>query len=95
MANPMTLFHDDDQFHPSIIHDFDLLASYDQKKNFIEKVFEEERILCHCFIGVESERGRFVCFLHKVYREKLEFMIQGLKGKMAFREFNKYRKWMK
>ena len=66
-----------------------------RKKKFIEKVFEEERILCHCFIGDESERGRFACFLHKVYREKLEFMIQGLKGKMAFREFNKYRKWMK
>ena len=52
----MTLFDDDDQFHPSIIYDFDLLASYDQKKNFIEKVFEEERILCRCFIGDESER---------------------------------------
>ena len=50
-ANPMTLFDDDDQFHPSIIYDFDLLASDDQKKSFIEKVFEEERILCRCFIG--------------------------------------------
>ena len=91
MADPMTLFdHDDDQFHPNNLYDFDLLQSYDQKKNFIEKVFEEERILCHCFIGNEFERSHFVCFLHEVYRNKLQFMIQGLKGKMTFREFNTY-----
>lgn len=89
MTNPMVLFDENHRTEPAIQYDFDLLPFFDQKKNFVKKVFEEGRIEVERHVR-DSCKQLFACYLHKLYLERLEVIIDGLKGTMTFREFSDF-----
>ena len=70
----------------NLLFDFDRL-SFEEKKVFIEKVFDiKRRIIDMQFSGTIADHF-FMSMLEKVYREKLNDIINALSGKMTFNEF--------
>lgn len=88
----MVLFDENHRTNPTIHYDFDLSPFFDQKKNFVKKVFEEGCIEVERHVP-DSCKQLFVCYLHKLYLERVKVIIGGLKGTMTlvrldFREFS-------
>ena len=84
MADPMLMFEIEPDLN--LVFDFDRL-SFEEKKVFIEKVFDiKRRIIDMQFSGTIADHF-FMSMLEKVYREKLNDIINALSGKMTFNEF--------
>ena len=73
----------------NLVFDFDRL-SIEEKKVFIEKVFDIKcSIIDMQFSGTIVDHF-FMSMLEKVYREKLNDIINTLSGKMTFNEFKDF-----
>ena len=68
---------------------FDRL-SLEEKKMFIEKVFDIKRSIIDIQFSGTIVDHFFMSMLEKVYREKLNDIINALSGKMTFNEFKDF-----
>ena len=73
----------------SLLFDFDTM-SREKKKAFIEKVFDVKRTIIDVKFNGSIASHFFMGMLEKIYREKLDDLINGLNGKMTFNKFNSY-----
>ena len=64
--------------------------SIEKKKVFIEKNFARERTIIDIMFSGTFAGHFFNSVFEKVYREKRDNMIKGLKGKLTFDEFKSY-----
>ena len=73
----------------NLVFDFDRL-SIEEKKMFIEKVFDIKRSIIDIQFSGTIVDHFFMSMLEKVYREKLNDIINALSGKMTFNEFKDF-----
>ena len=73
----------------NLVFDFDRL-SIEEKKVFIEKVFDIKRSIIDMQFSGTIVDHFFMSMLEKVYREKLNDIINTLSGKMTFNEFKDF-----
>ena len=87
MAHPMLMFEPDPDV--TISYNFDRLTTYNQKKNFIRKVFKDQcAITDEIFSGPIADK--LADFWKKRYQNYRADMIKGLTGCMTFEKFNEY-----
>ena len=70
----------------NLVFDFDRL-SFEEKKVFIEKMFDIKRSIIDMQFSSTIVDHFLMSMLEKVYREKLNDIINALSGKMTFNEF--------
>ena len=73
----------------NLVFDFDRL-SIEEKKMFIEKVFDIKRSIIDIQFSGTIVDNFFMSMLEKVYREKLNDIINALSGKRTFNEFKDF-----
>ena len=73
----------------NLVFDFDRL-SFEEKKVFIEKMFDIKRSIIDMQFSSTIVDHFLMSMLEKVYREKLNDIINALSGKMTFNEFKDF-----
>ena len=73
----------------NLVFDFDRL-SFEEKKMFIEKMFDIKRSIIDIQFSGTIVDHFLMSMLEKVYREKLNDIINALSGKMTFNEFKDF-----
>ena len=73
----------------NLVFDFDRL-SFEEKKVFIEKMFNIKRSIIDMQFSSTIVDHFLMSMLEKVYREKLNDIINALSGKMTFNEFKDF-----
>ena len=73
----------------NLVFDFDRL-SFEEKKVFIEKMFDIKRSIIDMQFSSTIVDHFLMSMLEKVYREKLNDIINALSGKRTFNEFKDF-----
>lgn len=89
MTDPMRMLDGQPADLANSIYDFDAM-SIEKKKVFIEKSFAGERTIIDIMFSGTFADHFFNSVFEKIYREKRDDMIKGLKGKLTFDEFKSY-----
>ena len=84
--NPRNMFENDADL--SKMYDFSLL-SYQQKADFIEMVFSQQRNIGRCMVN-RTAKDEFLNILETTYKRKRDEIISCLDGKLNFYHFSSY-----
>lgn len=79
MENPMLLFSDCRTDPTAVYYDFDLLTTFEEKREFVEKLFGRDRIFTDELFR-ESCRNYLICCLHNSKEERQKFFVESAFG---------------